>query len=115
MKHEELFKVCVALGSLGLVLMYASSLYIETASPELGEIDRTWTGKNVDVEGNVSRFNSYKDTIFIDLEDSTGNITVVQFDSRRRFEEGDALRVEGHVSLYEGELEIIARDIERLD
>lgn len=115
MKHDELFKICVMLGALGLVLMYASSLYIDVQEAELGEIDETWTGRNVEVTGNVSSFNTYEDILFIDLKDATGNITVVEFNSRSSVDEGDAVIVEGHVDMYKGELEIIARNIQDLD
>ncbi len=111
MKHKTAYKVSVFLAVAGLTVMYASSLYLSIDRVDIGEIQRSWTGKNVKISGEVTRFSKSGDTRFIDLNDTTGEILVVDFDSSVQLEEGDQANITGHVAIYEGQLEVIAREI----
>lgn len=112
MRRKVLYKACVFLSVIGLTLMYASSLYMGIEKVDIGEIDRTWTGKNVRISGEVVELGSSGDIKFIDIQDPTGTILLVDFDSTVDIQEGDRINATGHVSVYEGELEVIAQEIE---
>ncbi len=113
MNRKTLYKASVFMAVTGLTLMYASSLYLDIERVDIGEIEKSWSGKNVRVSGSVVDFSRSGDTAFIELEDDTGQILVVDFDSSIELEEEERVNVTGHVSIYEGELEVIAREIRR--
>ncbi|MFB6147689.1 MAG: OB-fold nucleic acid binding domain-containing protein, partial [Candidatus Nanohaloarchaea archaeon] len=52
-------------------------------------------------------------TAFITLNDTTGEILVVDFDSQLQLEEGEKVNVTGRVSIYRGQLEVIAEDVQK--
>lgn len=114
MKQKTVYKISVFLAVTGLTLMYASSLYIDVEEAEIGEIEESWAGKSVKVQGNATSFTKSGGHAFVEVEDSTGKILVVEFDSNSELEEDDQLQVTGHVELYEGKLEIIAEEIETI-
>lgn len=110
---RQIYKVSVFLAIIGLTLMYASSLYLELEKVDIGEIERGWSGKTVKIEGNVTRFSRSNGHAFMDLEDNTGKIMVVDFDSGLQLKKGENVTVTGHVSLYKGKLEVIADEIQQ--
>ncbi len=113
MNRKTLYKASVFMAVIGLTLMYASSLYLSIERVDIGEIEKSWSGKNVRIAGSVVDFSRSGETAFIELKDRTGQILVVDFDSSIELEEDEDINVTGHVSIYEGELEVIARDIQR--
>lgn len=113
MNRKQLYKISIFLSVIGLTLMYASSQYLEPEKAEIGEIDESWTGKTLRINGEAANVTRTENHLFMDLEDSAGSIMVVQFDSQTSVDEGEELEVSGHVELYEGELEIVAREISK--
>lgn len=113
MKRKQLYKISVFLSVIGLTLMYASSLYLEPGKVEINQIDESQTGEILEIEGAAVNVTNTGDNLFMDLKDSTGSIMVVNFDSQTSVNEGESLNVIGHVELYEGKLEIIAREIKK--
>ncbi len=112
MKEKTVYKISVFLALIGLTLMYASSLYIEVEETEIGKIEKSWTGRNVKINGNVTSFTKSGGHAFMDVEDVTGKIKVADFDSEISLSEGENIEVTGNVELYKGELEVIAQEIE---
>lgn len=113
MKKKQLYKISVFLSVIGLTLMYASSLYLEPGKVEVKDIDRSRTGEVLEVEGtavNVTRSGGH---LFMDLKDSNESIMIADFDSESSVSDGDSISVIGSVELYEGKLEIIAREIKK--
>jgi RecJ-like exonuclease len=93
--------------------MYASSLYLEPETVQIKEIDKSQTGKVLSIKGTAVNVTNSGEHLFMDLEDSTGSILVVDFDSEHSVSEDANVSVIGSVELYEGDLEIIARDIKK--
>ena len=77
--------------------------------PSLNEIDSSWSGETVEVEAEVKSKSFSDGNIFLEIGDR--ELTVVQFDTSNRFEEGEKVEVEGTVRIYRGEMEIIADSI----
>lgn len=93
--------------------MYASSLYIQLEKTEIGEIEKSWSGRNVKISGEITSFSESGGHVFMDVKDSTGEIMVADFDSDFKAEEGEKVNVTGHVAIYKGKLEIIAKEVEK--
>lgn len=112
MRRKDTYRISVFLAVIGLTLIYFSSLYLSLEKVAIGDIKKSWSGRNVKVEGNVTSFSKSSGHAFIDVEDSTGEILVVDFDSDLKLERGDTVTVTGHVEIYEGTLEIVAKEVE---
>lgn len=108
MRNE--YYISVFLGIVGLSAMTWASTHVEAADAEVAEVKPSWTGRVVSVEGNATDFGRSNGTVFFQLEDSTGSIDVVQFNSDIRELEG-SVAVEGEIAVYMGEMEIIAEEV----
>ncbi len=113
MRRKNVYRISVFLAAIGLVLIYFSSLYLTIDQVRIGDIDRSWSGKNVKISGNVTSFSTSSGHAFIDVEDSSGEILVVDFDSDLELERADTVNVTGHVSVYKGTLEVIAKEVQK--
>lgn len=74
----------------------------------VSSIEPSDIGEKVRLEGEVVEAYSSQDSAFLTVSDGTGNISVVSFDGRTFFEEGEEVSFSGRVTLYEGELEVVA-------
>ncbi|MFB6190857.1 MAG: exodeoxyribonuclease VII large subunit, partial [Candidatus Nanohaloarchaea archaeon] len=106
---KKVYKASVFFAVIGLTLMYFASLYISLEHVEIGEIEKSWSGKNVKISGEVTSFSRSSGHAFFQVNDSTGEIQVVDFDSQLQLREGEDVNVTGRVALYRGQLEIIAK------
>lgn len=113
MKRRQLYKISVFLSVIGLTLMYASSLYLEPETVDIEKIDQSQAGEVLAISGTAANVTSTGSNLFMDIKDSTGSIMVVNFDSGISISEGASVSVIGSVELYEGKLEIIAREIRK--
>lgn len=93
--------------------MYVSAENIEPQEVEIEELSSSDTGKIVTVEGEVVSSSFRKNNLFLTVEDGTGRIKIVMFDATKNIREGERAVIEGEVTLYRGELEIIADSISR--
>ncbi|MFB6189981.1 MAG: exodeoxyribonuclease VII large subunit [Candidatus Nanohaloarchaea archaeon] len=108
---KNVYRASIFFAVIGLTLMYFSSLYMSLDHVEVGEIEKSWSGKNVKIGGEVTSFSTSSGHSFFQVNDSTGEIQVVKFDSKLALERGDEVNVTGQVSLYRGQLEIIAKEV----
>jgi exonuclease VII large subunit len=111
--ETEVFRICVILAIVGLGAVYGSSIYLELDQTNVSKIDKSWTGRNVKVSGEVTEYSRSSGNIFFDLQDGNDTIKVVMFDTSRSLKDGDRVNVTGHVSIYQQEVEVIAREIQR--
>ena len=106
--------VCVGLGLLSLFLI---SKYQEPEVVEISKIDKNYLNQIIQTSGWVkSSYLSNSSTLFLILENNGSKIKVVKFDVEDlSFSKGDWIKVKGEVSLYKNELEIVAREIEKME
>lgn len=92
--------------------MYVSAENIQPEKVEIEELTASTTGEVVTVEGEVVSSSFRDGNLFLTVKDDTGELKVANFNSQKNFQEGDNVAVSGQVTLYEGEVEIIADSIE---
>lgn len=111
MKESRIKRITLVLSLLGLVSLCFISDYSE---PE--EIYIINAEKNIDrkviLSGEIENFVSRNTVTFFDLKDNTGKIKVVSFEDIYRVKKCSYAKVTGDISLYKGDLEIIAEKIE---
>jgi len=111
MKKKNVYRISVALSVIGLVTMFAVETALSPEQYELEDIDESMTGEHVEIEGEVESFNTGQGHLFLDLNDNGTHISVVEFDSETWIDPDEVVTVQGHVDIYEGDLQIIAEEI----
>ncbi|MFB6245890.1 MAG: OB-fold nucleic acid binding domain-containing protein [Candidatus Nanohaloarchaea archaeon] len=112
---RDAFRESLLLGVVGLALIYTSSIYIEPEKATVEEIRPSWIGKNVIVQGKVTESFRSNETLSMKINDSTGTIKVVQFDSEKAPKPGETVEADGVVKMYRGKMELVAEKIIRIN
>jgi RecJ-like exonuclease len=97
-----------------LSLIYYAGENIEPETMAIENISTTDTGEIITVEGTVTSSSFIEGNLFLDLEDETGSISVSNFGANQNFREGEDVSVEGEITIYEGDLSLVANSIERV-
>lgn len=108
--ESDILRICILLSIIGLGIIHISQSFIEPDSVDIGQIDKTWIGNSVSIEGNISSVSKFNETVFIEVLDDSGKITVVDFDGGN-YSRDDRVKVTGYVEIYQNELEIIPDEI----
>lgn len=113
----DILKISILVSVVGVVLLFLiSAVFTE----ELTEISELKIGQMERISGMVTSVYVSRDShVFLKVADNTGEITVVAFknsniDEAYDLELGEEVSVLGRVDEYEGELEIIAKEIKPL-
>lgn len=111
MRRETVYRVSVLLSVIGLTVMYSVDSFMKPDKAKIEDLDESMTGEHVTVEGDVESFNTGHGHLFIDLNDGSGEIDVVDFDSDVWIESDDRIEVRGYIDIYEGDLQLVAEEI----
>ena len=118
MNEGVLVKISVIGVSVSLVLLYVITSQNLSFHVNVGDVDKSFIGKTVNVTGEITGMFRSKGHVFFDLKDDTGKIKVVIWEDVLEFLEinnvniseirnGNGINIIGNVQLYKGELEII--------
>lgn len=115
MKDSALLKIALIWSLIGIFILLLVAVYTEPREIAISELDKH-IDEVVVVSGFIDYVN-YKEKIsFIDLRGYSGDIQIVVFDDMNKsISIGDQIAVKGKVSLYKGDLEIIADEIACLE
>lgn len=111
-------KLSLITSIIGIVLLFAFAQTLETERIDIGDIDKSIVGNNVEVFANISSFSESKGNYFFKIVDKTGDISSVLFKSNAnridtvKIRKGVQIRITGKINEYSGNLEIIADKIE---
>ena len=111
MEDSKLLRLSLSFALVGLLSLLVMTEFVEPKSILISEVIDN-IGNQVYIEGSVQSA-SYKETsTFFTVEDISGELLVVVFDSLEEvISKGDKIGVSGEASLYKGKLEIIADEI----
>ena len=116
MKESDLFKIALVCSLVGIFLILFIVQKYEVPSFDIEELDTSRLDEMVSVKGNINRLTETPGLYIINLEDSTGEITVVVFkEDELDIVVGEALKVEGNLIEYKNDVEIIAKEIKVLN
>lgn len=118
MDESILMKISVIGVSISLVILYLITIQNFSFHVKIGEIDKSFTGKTVNITGEITGMFESKGHVFFDLKDDTGEIKVVLWSDTLELLElnkanvsdirnGKIINVIGNVQLYKGELEVL--------
>ena len=115
MRDETLLKLSLVIAVIGILGLF---LYVQNRGPTMLSVYQMedMIGGKVMLSGVVNSAYTSKDGhTFLQISDGTGQITVVAFTgsgiNADWIKKGESVSVEGRVSEYKGELEIIASNI----
>lgn len=126
LEDEKIFKIALLTSLVGIVGMIVTSGYIMPQKVQIKDIGLGMVDKEVSVEGFVQNVEKSKNkqTYFVDINDGTGRIRVVVFESTSLDLEKNnismvvlgprRINVVGSVAEYQGNLEIILKDSKSL-
>ena len=118
--------ICFLCSSLGLVLIYFSSLNIQPQELKLSEINFEFVGRTVKTSGKIVYANSHPSGhLFLTISDGKKKLQVPLFSgfmeklseriNKSELKEGRVITVTGIVSEYKGELQVIPRKVEDVE
>ena len=116
MKERMLMKISATGAAISILALYLITFQIYSSHVNIGEIDKSFIGKTVNVTGNVERLSNSKGNIFMNVNDGTGKIKVVLWEDVvksmsdmdiNELKDGMKINVIGDVQVYMGEIEII--------
>ncbi|MBI2543110.1 MAG: OB-fold nucleic acid binding domain-containing protein [Candidatus Aenigmarchaeota archaeon] len=120
MENKLLIYLSLASSVIGLTIIYIASQNVELNLTSIGMVTYDDVGKNVRVCGRIdSIFTSRQNHVFFKLEDHSGEIDAVVFNSSTNklqvqdLKKGDLVCVSGRIDEYEDKLEILPQKIER--
>ncbi|MCX6814848.1 MAG: exodeoxyribonuclease VII large subunit [Candidatus Aenigmarchaeota archaeon] len=119
MDDKKIIKLCLAGSVLSIIVLYFAVMQVGSQNVKVGEITGDFSGKVVNVTGEVSNVYLHKNGhVFFNLKDREDKIRVVVWESDVEqllysgvnitgIRNGDKIQIVGTVELYRGEPEII--------
>jgi DNA/RNA endonuclease YhcR with UshA esterase domain len=97
-----------------ILLLYAFTSQASSPRVNIGDIDRSFVGRSVNISGVIDNYSNNNGNIFMEVSDGTGNVKVVLWEDTIRsienssfLENGAKIIVIGEVQIYKGEIEIL--------
>lgn len=101
---------------IGFLLSFTLIFYLdnnhELSTKNISDLSLKDLNKNVKIEGRILKQNLIKDHLFLTINDGTSSIKVIGFYAKEELYPYSQYIIEGKITLYEKELEIIANKIE---
>ena len=116
MNEKRLIKAAVIGTVASIFKLYIFSNQISSLSVNIGDIDKSFTGKTVNITGEITSISNSRGNIFINIKDETGEIKVVLWEDTiksindidiNKLDKGSKINIIGDVQIYKGEMEII--------
>ena len=105
--ESDIYKACIVLSVIGLSIIHISQSYMTAEKVNIEEIDETWLGKTVKINGTIKPEFKTENAAFYTVKDSTGSIDLADFENQSIPRQG---RVTGYVDVYQGDLQVIVKN-----
>lgn len=113
---EQITKLCIITTLLGIILLIIVSDKIEAPTSTISSITKQDLNQEVKLRGTIKASINKETIAFLDLEDSTGVISIVLFKPQNtKITKGSFAEVTGKVSLYEEKLQVYAETVKILN
>lgn len=112
LNEQQLYKLSIILGIIGLITLLGSGKYLKPDKVPVSEITKEMNGEKIRTKGAVSNPERVKGHLFFDLKWRGDTVTVAEFNSDRKLNNGEKVDIEGSISMYQGNLQIVANKIQ---
>ncbi|MFH1003987.1 MAG: OB-fold nucleic acid binding domain-containing protein [Bacteroidota bacterium] len=113
-------KLSLGITIAGMIALFVFTQSIKPVPMKISEINQDYVGRTVVVTGYAKSMSVNNGNVFITFEDNESSIKLVMFEKEAlknkdayNISRLDTLIAEGEVSIYKGEIEIIARKIRK--
>lgn len=107
--EKDIYRACIILSIIGLGVIHISHSYIQPDEVSIDQIDETWMGNTVKVEGEITSHTETQNAAFLEISDSTGSINLVDFEKRNITGRSS---ITGNVDIYQGDLQLVVKEVE---
>ncbi|MFH0752827.1 MAG: OB-fold nucleic acid binding domain-containing protein [archaeon] len=107
MKDETMMKLSLIITLIGIITLFVLTEVIEVGKYNIAEV----TEGDVTVIGTIIDIIEYDKLTVFKVEDSSGEIEVVVFDTELKIGKGDKVEVSGEISSYKGKKQLEAESI----
>lgn len=112
MQEKSLLKVALLCSLIGIFLILIISEKLNLPELDISSINESHLEKYVRIKGEITRKSDASSLLILNVQDSTGNITVIAFkEDEMLLNKGDFVEIDGIVKKYRGQLEIDAKRI----
>ncbi len=112
LKKIHIIKICLIGFLLSFTLIYLIEKNYKMQITEISNINSSLIEKNIKIEGKIIKQTLIKDILFFTLKDNTSQINIITFQTNQTLNKNQTYTVEGKITSYNKELEIIANKIE---
>lgn len=112
LNEQQLYKLSVLLAVIGLVTLLGSAKYLKPDKVAVSEITKQMNGEKIRTTGAVANPQYVKGHLFFDLHWRGDTVAVAEFNSDRQLNEGQRVDIEGSISMYQGDLQVVASKIQ---
>lgn len=106
MRDQTLLRIGIFGSVIGLIILYIGTLAIEPTQLEIQEIDETYIGKLVQVQGQIETIREFESSFLLQID----GISVFSLKTLTpEVKKGDWVQITGQVKEYKESLEIIPR------
>lgn len=116
MNEKKLTKISIFGATISILTLYLITSNIVSSQVNIGDIDKSFVGKTINITGEITSIANNKGNVFISIKDETGEIRAVLWEDTiksindidmSRLDEGSKVNIIGDVQIYKGEIEII--------
>ncbi len=118
MNENTLSKISVVGVCISIIALYIITNQIFSSHVYIGDIDKSFIGKTVNITGEIVDVSEISGNYFIRLKDNTGEIKIILWSDTiellktnnfniNELKGGNKINVIGEIQIYKGELEVI--------
>jgi DNA/RNA endonuclease YhcR with UshA esterase domain len=118
MNENTLSKISVVGVCISIIALYIITNQIFSSHVYIGDIDKSFIGKTVNITGEIVDVSETSGNYFIRLKDNTGEIKIILWSDTiellktnnfniNELKGGNKINVIGEIQIYKGELEVI--------
>jgi RecJ-like exonuclease len=111
LNETQLYRLSILIAVIGLLTLAGSAKYLKPDKVPVSEITKEMNGEKIRTTGAVSNPQQIKGHLFFDLTWRGDTVKVAEFNSNRQLKKAQRIDVEGSVSMYQGDLQIVASEI----
>ncbi len=112
MKEKTLLKISLITAVIGILILLFILDKISLTSVNVGNLTKKDLDKEIKIKAELVKITETPGLYLLTVKDFSGEMTVVVFkDEILELKEGDILEIEGQVTSYKDQIEIIAKKI----
>ena len=114
MKESDLVKLSFAVSIIGMVLLVGIDYFYQIEPSKIKDITLNEVGKEIIIQAKITKAVVKNENLFLEVKDDSGSIEAVVFKVKEKVRKGDVVEIEGKVTKYKGNLEVVVAKLKTL-